>query len=404
MSLLAAAIVLAAFQTNFSNDGLKALEAKQYDAAITAFTKVIEQDPKDFSAHFNLAFAYGMLNKDADAIAEYKKTLELKPNLYQAELNLGILLLRQKQAVDAMPYLVAAVTEKPKEFRPNFYLAEALRQQAMYPKAEEQYKTVLAMDPNSAAAELGYGETLAKEDRLGEAAPHFKRAAELDQHYRDALLELASLFEKAKQPEPAIEIYRQFPENPGARERIGALLFEEGKYSDSITYYEQVVKSSPTPANQVALAQAYLKNKQPDKAFPLIQQVLAKQPDDYELRMLYGRMIRDERKFPEAAREFLAALKIKPDSAEAWSELAGVLLLADDYSGAMAALDRIAALHAEKPGHVYLRAIILDHLHQLKPALANYQRFLSMDGGKDPDEDFKARQRIRIIESEMNRR
>jgi tetratricopeptide (TPR) repeat protein len=404
MAPLAAIIVLAAFQPNYYQDGLKALDAQQYQAAADDFTKALVADPKDFTAHFNLAFALSMLNRDADSIAEYQKTLDLKPGLYQAELNLGILLLRQKQAASAVPHLSAAVSQKPKEFRPNFYLAESLRQNGDLPKAEDAYKAALEIDPKSGGAELGLGETLAKEDRFADAAPHFKKAAELDPHFHDALLELASLYEQKKQPNEAIEIYRQFPENPGAQERVGALLFDAERYAEAVTHFEAAVKTSPTPANRIALAQAYIKNKQPDKAMPVVQQVLAADPKNYDVHMLYGRMIRDERKFPEAARQFLAAAQLKPDSVESWSELAGVLVLAEDYGAALASLDRIAALHAETPGHVYLRGIVLDKTHQLKPALETYRRFLAMDEGKYPDEDFKARQRARIIERELSKR
>jgi tetratricopeptide (TPR) repeat protein len=350
MAPLAAIVVLAAFQTNFYQDGLKALDAQQYQAAADNFTKALDADPKDFTAHFNLAFAFSMLNRDADSIAEYRKTLELKPGLYQAELNLGVVLLRQKQPAAAVPQLSAAASEKPKEFRPNFYLAEAFRQNGDLQKAEETYKTALEIDPKSGGAELGLAETLAKADRLPEAAPHFTKAAELDSHFRDALLELASLYEQKKQPNEAIEIYRQFPENPGAQERVGALLFDAGRFADAVTHFEAAVKTSPTVANRVALAQAYIKNKQPDKALPVIQQVLAGDPKNYDLRMLYGRIIRDDRKFPEAAQQFMTAAQIKPDSVDAWSELAGVLVLAENYGGALAALDRIAALQAENPG------------------------------------------------------
>jgi tetratricopeptide (TPR) repeat protein len=405
MAPLAAIIVLAAFQTNFSEDGLKALDAHQYQAAADNFSKALAADPKDFTAHFNLAFAYSMLNRDADSVAEYQKTLELKPGLYQAELNLGIVLLRQKQAAAAVPQLSAAASEKPKEFRPNFYLAEALRQNGDLQKAEETYKTALEIDAKSGGAELGLAETLAKQDRLAEAAAHFKKAAELDAHFRDALLELASLYEQKKQPNEAIEIYQQFPENPGAQERVGALLFDAGRFADAVTHFEAAVKTSPTAANRVALAQAYVKNKQSDKALPVVRQVLAADPKNYDLTMFYGRMIRDERKFPEAAQQFFAATQLKPDSVEAWSELANMLVSAENYGGALAALDRVGALHAESPGHVYLRAIVLDKTHQLKPALESYRRFLAMDAGaKYPDEDFKARQRARIIERELSKR
>jgi len=67
-----------------------------------------------------------MLGKDAEAIPSYRKVLELKPGLYEAELNLGILLLKNKQAAEAATHLEPAAAQKPKEFRPVFYFAEAL--------------------------------------------------------------------------------------------------------------------------------------------------------------------------------------------------------------------------------------------------------------------------------------
>lgn len=36
-------------------DGLKALDEGRYDAAAQSFTKAIEADPSDYTAHFNLA-------------------------------------------------------------------------------------------------------------------------------------------------------------------------------------------------------------------------------------------------------------------------------------------------------------------------------------------------------------
>ena len=72
-------------------------------------TQAIAADPKDYSLHFNLALAYSLMGKNAEAIPEYKKTLELKPDLYQAELNLGISLLREKRPAEAVQYLTTAV-------------------------------------------------------------------------------------------------------------------------------------------------------------------------------------------------------------------------------------------------------------------------------------------------------
>jgi tetratricopeptide (TPR) repeat protein len=396
-------VLFLALQSNYYELGLKALDEKRYQEAVDNFVNAIAAEPKDYSLHFNLALAYSLMGKDAEAIPEYRKALDMKPGLYQAELNLGILLLRQKQAADAVPFLTDAAVQKPREFRPNFYLASALFASGEFAKAEQAYKTALEIDPKSPDADLGLAHTLTKQDRLSEAAPHFQNAAALNPNYRDGLLELAALYEAAKQTPEAIAIYQRFPDNPGAQERLGALLLASGQPADAISHFQTAVAASPTPANRAALATAYLKNKEPDKALPVIDQVLATDPNDFELRMLHGRILRDQRKFPQAAQDFLGAAKMKPDSAEAWSELASVLVIADDFAAALGALDRLAALHAEKPGHVFFRAIVLDKIHQPKPALESYQRFLAMSNGQNPDEEFKARQRIKILEREIRK-
>ena len=71
---------------------------------------------QDYFAHFNLALAYAFLHKDAEGIAEYRKTLELKPALYEAELNLGIMLMKQKEPAEAVPLFEDAAGQKPDRF------------------------------------------------------------------------------------------------------------------------------------------------------------------------------------------------------------------------------------------------------------------------------------------------
>jgi tetratricopeptide (TPR) repeat protein len=396
-------VLLLAFQTNYYEQGLKALDQKQYQSAVDNFLKAVEAEPKDYTAHFNLALAYSLLSNNAGAANEYKKVLELKPELYEANLNLGIIFVRTGQPARAVPYLTNAVAQKPKEYRPNYNLASALLASGDWAKAEQAYTTALELDPKSPDAELGLAHALAMQKKLAEAAPHFKKAAELNPKYNDGLLELAGLYEAQNQPAEAIALYQQFPDNPGAQERLGQLLLSSGQAADAISHFQAAVDKSPTTANRAALATAYIKNKEPDKALPLADAILATDPSDFEVRMLHGRILRDQRKFPAAAQDFLRGTQIKPDSAEAWSELAGVLVMAEDYPRALGALDRLAALHDEKPGHVYLRAIVLDKIRQIKPALESYQKFLALSNGQNPDEEFKARQRVRILQREISK-
>lgn len=390
--------------TDYSADGRKALEARKYDEAAQLFAKAVEADPKDFTAHFHLALSYSLLNKDVEAIAEYGKVLELKPGLYEAELNTGVLLLRQKRAVDAIPYLEKALEAKPKEYRPHYYAGEALLAAGQPAKAEEQYRTAAELDPKSAAAELGLGRAQSRQNRLGEGAVHFRKAAELDPAFRDALLELADLYEKNHQPAEAIAIYEQFPANMAAQERMGELLVETKKYADAIPRLEKTYQQDPSTANTLALAQAYLFNKQLDKAVPLFEKSVAAEPANYDLRMMYGRALRDQKQYKPAALQFYEALKLKPESLQTWNDLGGMLYLMESYTQALAAFDRARKLGDTSPANDYFRAIILDKMREYPVALESYQKFLANSEGKYPDEEFKARQRVRIIQNELKKR
>jgi tetratricopeptide (TPR) repeat protein len=269
--------------------------------------------------------------------------------------------------------------------------------------AADQYRAALAIDTKMGSAELGLGQSLLRQNNLDEALAHYGQAATLDPELHSYLLEIAGALLNSNQQDKAAELLREFPENPGAREQLGRLYLATNRPADAVTEFEAAVKLSPTSVNELGLAVAYIKNKQAEAAAPLLRQAVAENPNDYDVRMTVGRIYRDKRDFPAAANEFLTAAKLKPNSVEAWNEAASVLVLADQYQQALAALDQVHNLNADTPGSLYYRAMVLDKMHQVKPALASYQQFLAMSQGKFPDQEFVARQRSRILQKEANR-
>jgi tetratricopeptide (TPR) repeat protein len=399
------AAVLFFLQTpDYTAEGLKALDTAKYEQAAQLFGKAVAADPKDYTAHFHLALSYTMLKRDAEGLAEYQKVLELKPGLYEAELNAGILLIRDKQPGAAAQLLQQAVEQKPKEFRSMLYWAEALLESGNAANAEHQYRAALDLNPKSATAELGLAHALARQDRVADAVPHFRAAAQLDPNYRDGLLELAGLYEKNHQNAEALAIYREFPENAAAQEHAGQLLLENKHSADAIAPLEAAMQKDPTPANRLALGTAYLFEKQFDKALPLLDQSVAAQPGNYDLRMMYGRGLRDSKKYDPAAQQFFQATRLKPDAREAWNELAGMLYMLEKFPESIAALDRAHQLGDDTPANYYFHAITYDKLRALKPALEYYREFLERSKGQFPDEEWKARQRAKLLDRELSKR
>lgn len=390
-----------------AEDGIKALDSGKPAEAEALFLKALAAGPNDFSLHFNLAFAQSQLNKDNEAIASYRKVLTLKPGLYEAQLNLGILLLRQKLYADAAPVLSAAAATKPNEYRPNYYLGDALLNLNRGAESEQSFRKALEINPKSAEAAQGIGMALLNQGKTAAGAPFIEQAVQLDPSFEQALLHLATVHEADKNFDAAIALYRRFPNDAAARERLGDLLLKSGKAASAIPELEAAAQSSPTVANYTALATAYLQAGQPGKCQAPIDAALRLEPNNGELRLLYGRLLREMRQFDLAANQFALAVKLSPNSPEAWSDLATATVLMERYDVALTALERLRQLNAEKPGHLYLRAITLDKVKQnrqgARAALTAYQDFINVAAGKFPDEEFKARQRLKILEREVNR-
>lgn len=399
-------LVLLAFQAGQdpAAEGLKALDAGNHEAAIALFTKAVQSDDSDFSAHFNLGLAYSLAGRDAEAEASYRKALELKPGLVQAQVNLATVLLRQKKPAAAVPLLEAALQAKPDNARARLLLGDALLDSGEASKAEQAYHAALTAHPESAAAEIGMARALLLQSRLGEAEPHFRRAVELEPSFKQALLQLGEAYEKAGKTDEAVAVYTQFPENIAARERIGHILLSAGRPKDAIPHLEWVVQTAPTAASRVTLAQAYRRDGETQKALAMFRAAVESDPGATDLRMIYGRELRDARMFRDAAQQFYMVTQAKPGLVEAWSEFAAMLVSLERFPQAIGALNQIRDLGGETAGHVYLRAIVLDRVHDLKGALAAYEQYLSLSKGVNPDEEFKARQRARIIKKELEKR
>src|SRR5205814_7158688 len=84
----------------------------------------LAQSPKDFQGWYDLGFVHDALNKPAEAIADYKKSIDLNPNIFESNLNLGLLLAQQGNNAEAETYLRSATQLKP-NVQPEAALARA---------------------------------------------------------------------------------------------------------------------------------------------------------------------------------------------------------------------------------------------------------------------------------------
>jgi tetratricopeptide (TPR) repeat protein len=150
------------------NTGMEAFKAKQFDAAVQAFTKAAEMDPKQHVVWAQLAEACVGLGGTktgaeqeaamAKGLEAYGKAMELKPDDAGYHNNYALALAKGKKFPEAQAELTKAAQIDPPNAGRYFYnLGAVLVNIGQLEPAGEAFKRAIEADPNYADAQYQYG-------------------------------------------------------------------------------------------------------------------------------------------------------------------------------------------------------------------------------------------------------
>ena len=98
---------------------------KEFEKAVAAYKKLLDADPKNDEAQFNLGRAYNKLNKDDSAEDAFRAAVKLKPDDTDYQTELGAILIKLAKYHEAIPPLKKALEIDPENSR-----AEKLQEDA----------------------------------------------------------------------------------------------------------------------------------------------------------------------------------------------------------------------------------------------------------------------------------
>ena len=384
-----------------------AIEKQDYATAEPLLKKVVEEQPENFAAWFDLGFLYNAVGKADDSIAAYRKSVAAKPSVFESNLNLGLMLVKARQP-DAEQFLRAATKLKPTSHvaqgQARAWLSLGHVLEATNPDgALDAYKQAALLDPKDAEPHLSAGPLLENQNRFADAEQEYKQAFAIDPSSIDALTGMANIYMRGHRYTEAEEILRKLvalhPGDAGAHMQLGRMLAADGQTEPAIAELQEALKLAPGDASvQMDLADLYTNAKKFDLAEAQYRSLLAAKPNDPDLHYGLGRLFLKSHKFPEAQQEILAALQLKPSMGTAYGDLAAAASETKNWELVIKALDARAKLLPELPIGYFLRASAYDHLRQYKPAAENYHRFLETATGNYPDQEWQARHRLITIE------
>jgi tetratricopeptide (TPR) repeat protein len=389
---------------DYLDEAQRDIDKNEFTAAITPLQKFIAEKDDVAYAHFQLAYAYTALKQVPDARTEYEKAIALDPKMTEAYLNLGILLTDPSPA-DAVAPLKKAVELLPSQSRPRILLGVVQERTGDFAGAANSFEGAVNLDPRDTEATLHLARLYLKLKRPAEAESKFRSLLNLDPNSSVAALGLAQTLDAEGKPEAA-DAYRKYltlqPNDQAVRARIVHSLVEQQNYDEALGELDRAEKAQPpTPDTLRLRADIQIAQKHFDDAIVTLQRAIVLTPKDAQLVAGLGRIYLQKHDYASAEKEFKAAIQLDPNNVTYWKDMNSAYYLSGDCVSTLAGLDVIAKVEQPGAGAWFIRALCYDKLHQIKPALDAYQRFLSMDENRNPDQVWQAQQRTQVLKHQL---
>ena len=146
-----------------------------YRSDLSIWQDTVDKVPGNAGAHNDLGNALAGRGQVDEAIAHYRKALEIKPDYAEAHNNLGMALAGRGQVDEAIACYRKALEIKPDLAEAHDNLGMALAGRGQVDEAITHYRKALEINPDLAEAHNNLGVILASADSLMRPSPIFSR-------------------------------------------------------------------------------------------------------------------------------------------------------------------------------------------------------------------------------------
>ncbi|MGB3534010.1 MAG: tetratricopeptide repeat protein [Microcoleaceae cyanobacterium] len=275
-----------------SQQAEKVLEAKKSEEAIAIYRKIIEIDPKLISAYQKLGKVLNQTGQLEEAISVYQSAIQLDPNFFWFYNNLGEALIKLERWQEVIPVYRKAIELNPEFFWAYNNLGEALIKLKKWQEAIPIYQKAIELNPEFFWAYNNLGEALIKLEKWQEAIPVYQKAIELDSKFVWAYANLAMALTQLNRWQAAAEIYQKATEyNPD-------LFWLQESYAESLLHLNRWQAAETVLSHAATL-----------------------EPKSYLNHYKLGKVLMQLQRWQEAIACFQKVLEIKPNFKSAEQKL-----------------------------------------------------------------------------------
>jgi len=308
------------------------------------------------SSHMNLGVNYKKRGMIEEAVAEYKRALELNPNYAEAFYNLGVI-----------------YTERD-----------------MISEAISHYKKAINSDPGFGPPRYDLGNLYFKKGMVKEAIAEYKKALEINPHYTDAYYNMGVIHADQGDIDSAIDYYKQAlevsPKYTFAYNNLGGIYISKGMLDEAISAFQKVIEL--TPDYLIAydnLAIAYRQKGEVDKAIAQYKKTLEIDPNYMQAYYRLGVLYTEKGMRDEAMAEYKKGIEVDPNSEKIRKNLAQMYFENGDFDKAIAECERVLEIDPKDAEAQYNLALCYFRIGNLEKAIFNCDKAIENGFNANPE-------------------
>jgi len=223
----------------FVDDGQEFMKQRRYEEAIAEWRKALELGSAEAVVHNNLGVSLLETDRVVEAIACFEKALELSPDYAEAHNNLGNALVRSRKLDEAIEHFEKALDLNAEDASAHINFGVALVQSGRIDEAIQHLQKGLDSHPDNADAHNNLGFALATKGRLDEAIPDFEKAVSLNGRSLEYRSNIGSaLAAKTRFPEAILQLEEAVKlsggRDPRILDRLAGVYAELGRFAQAV--------------------------------------------------------------------------------------------------------------------------------------------------------------------------
>jgi len=263
-------------------------------------------------------------------------------------------------------------------------------------QAIAEYEKIVSLEPKDVEDRMVLGQLYTVKHQPQKAEEQFKTAQAIEPDSEDVVLNLARLYAESGDLDHAAKVVEAVPESDRTSKMefaLGAAYDQMKRPKDAIAAYQRALDIEPGDVRTIgALAQALLNDDQLDAAMKEYQQLADADPDDTGTLIHIGEIQRRQGKYEDALATIRKAIKKEPDNLEAGYNQGLLLDVLGRYDEAAQVYEHMVDLTSHANGAYTSeeknnRGIFLERLgaiyheqNKVDQAVAAYQKMIDMGG------------------------